>query len=71
MVNDFENEPSVPIVCEQCETTAHVPLSELAEKLEGHNQRLHDGEEQAVVDPDVADSVADLVADDMGLLDGV
>lgn len=70
MEQDSDDGPSVPIVCEQCETTAHVPLSELAEKLERHNQRLHDGEQQAVVDPDVADSVADLVADDMGLLDG-
>lgn len=69
MAQDSDDGPSVPIVCEQCETTAQVPLSELAEKLAGHNQRLHDGEEQAIVDPDVADSVADLVADDMGLLD--
>ncbi len=44
-------------------------LPDLAETLTGHNERLHDGEELAVVDPDVADSLADLIADDMGLFD--
>ncbi|SFS96229.1 hypothetical protein [Halostagnicola kamekurae] len=69
MANDDEGGPRVPIVCDQCETTARVPLSELAETLAGHNDRLHDGRQRAVVDPDVADSLADLVADDMGLLE--
>ncbi|AHG02185.1 hypothetical protein HALLA_20000 (plasmid) [Halostagnicola larsenii XH-48] len=70
MAQDSDDGPSVPIVCDQCETTARVPLPELAETLEGHNDRLHDGEERAVVDPAVADSLADLIADDLGLLDG-
>ncbi len=69
MPNDSEDQPHVPIVCEQCDTTARVALPDLAETLTGHNERLHDGEELAVVDPDVADSLADLIADDMGLFD--
>ena len=62
-------QPGVPIVCEECGTEARVPLDELAARLERHNQTRHDGEEHARVDPEVADRLADLVADDMGLLD--
>ena len=69
MANDSGDHPHVPIVCEQCDTTARVALPELAETLMGHNDRLHDGEELAVVDPAVVDSLADLIADDMGLFD--
>lgn len=65
-----DDEPDVPIVCVECETTAEVPLSELADQLEAHNERMHDGEPVAEVDPDVADQLADLVADELGLLDG-
>ncbi|MCU4924939.1 hypothetical protein OB905_02925 [Halobacteria archaeon AArc-dxtr1] len=63
-----EDDPHVPIVCETCDTEARIPLSTLAETLERHNEQRHDGDELATVDPDVADSLADLVAADMGLL---
>ncbi|MFC7228506.1 hypothetical protein N0B31_13930 [Salinirubellus salinus] len=59
----------VPIVCEECGTEARVPLDELAERLEKHNETRHDGAEHARVDPTVADRLADLVAEDMGLLE--
>ncbi|CCQ33595.1 hypothetical protein HLRTI_002553 [Halorhabdus tiamatea SARL4B] len=65
-----DDEPDVPIVCEECETTAEIPLSDLADQLEAHNERMHDGEAVAEVDPDVADQLADLIADELGLLDG-
>ncbi|QGN06368.1 hypothetical protein Hrd1104_03025 [Halorhabdus sp. CBA1104] len=65
-----DDEPDVPIVCEECETTAEISLSDLADRLEQHNERMHDGEPVAEVDPDVADQLADLVADELGLLDG-
>lgn len=68
---DSDDEPRVPVVCPECETTSRVPLSELADAIERHNEQLHDGEEVADVDPDVADSLADLVADDLGLLEDV
>ncbi|MFB6128142.1 MAG: hypothetical protein ABEJ47_00125 [Halorhabdus sp.] len=65
-----DDEPDVPIVCPACETTAEVPLSDLADQLDAHNERMHDGESVAEVDPDVADQIADLIADELGLLDG-
>jgi hypothetical protein len=64
-----ETPSGVPIVCEECGTEARVPLDELAERLEKHNETRHDGVEHARVDPTVADRLADLVAEDMGLLE--
>lgn len=55
----------VPVVCPACETTTRVALSGLAETLDDHNARLHDGEDVATVDPDLADHLLDLVADDL------
>ncbi len=62
-------EPSVPIVCTDCETETRVPLSDLEEALSRHNEGKHDGEEVAEVDPGLKDQLADLVADDLGLFD--
>lgn len=64
-----ETEPRVPVVCSACETTSRIPLSELADAIERHNDQLHDGEDVAEVDPDVADQIANLVATELGLLD--
>lgn len=57
--------PDVPIVCPECETETRVALDELAGALDAHNERLHGGEEVATVDPDLADHLLDLVADDV------
>jgi hypothetical protein len=64
-----DDDPAVPIVCTDCGTEARIPLDDVADKLESHNARHHDGEEVATVDPELADQLADLVVDDMGLLD--
>jgi hypothetical protein len=64
-----DDAPTVPIVCPACETTSRVPLPELADALERHNDQRHDGDQVAEVDPDVADRVADLVAEELGLYD--
>jgi hypothetical protein len=64
-----DDEPTVPIVCPACETTTRVPLPSVADAVERHNESVHDGESVAEVDPAVSDRLADLVADDMGLLD--
>lgn len=64
-----EESPEVPIVCPACDTRARVPLADVSEQVERHNDRLHDGEECARIDPDVADYIADLVAEDLDLLD--
>ena len=67
MTDDSEDSPRVPILCEACGTETRVPLADLAETLERHNDRLHDGEEVAEVDPSIAEELADIVAEDMCL----
>jgi len=61
-------DPTVPIVCTACETETRVPLAELEDALARHNENAHDGETIAEVDPGLKDQLADLVADDLGLL---
>ena len=63
------DEPSVPIVCDECETETRVPLDDLADALDKHNAQKHDGESVAEVDPAIKDRLADLVAEDLGLFD--
>ncbi|SER84119.1 hypothetical protein [Natrinema salaciae] len=64
-----EDTPRVPVVCPDCETTSRVPLSTVADAIDRHNEQLHDGDDVAEVDPDVADRIADLVAAELGLLE--
>lgn len=64
-----EDDPTVPVVCPECDTESQVPLSSVGETVESHNERLHDGEEVAEIDPAIAERVQDLVAEDLGLLD--
>jgi DNA-directed RNA polymerase subunit N (RpoN/RPB10) len=63
------DEPDVPIRCVECGTETRVPLSVVGDTLDRHNETRHDGEECARVDPELADQLADLVAEDLGLLD--
>lgn len=62
------DDPEVPVVCPECGTTTRVPLDEVADAVERHDERLHDGEDVAEVDPDVSDRLADLVAEEMGFV---
>ena len=64
-----EDDPRVPIVCPACETTSRIPLADVADAIDRHNEQLHDGEDIAAVDPDIADQIADLAASDLGLLE--
>jgi hypothetical protein len=64
-----DTEPMIPIVCETCGTETRVPLSTLEESLRKHNSSRHDGEAVAEVAPEVADELASMVAEDLGLLD--
>lgn len=64
-----DEEPTVPIVCTDCETETRVPLSEVADALSRHNEHKHGGDEIAEVDPVLKDQLADLVAEDMGLFE--
>lgn len=64
-----DDAPDVPIVCTECETTTRIPVDDVAESLERHNDQLHDGEEIAQIDPDIADQLQNIVAEDLGLLE--
>ena len=68
-VSHMTDEPAVPIVCVDCDTTSRIPLSEVAEAIARHNDRLHDGESIAEVDPALKDNIADMVAEDMNLFE--
>ncbi|MFB6126858.1 MAG: hypothetical protein ABEJ79_06160 [Halolamina sp.] len=68
MPADSDDDPAVPIVCPECETETAVPLAEVADAVDRHNDRLHGGDEVAAVDPVVRERLADLVAEDMDLL---
>ncbi|WP_049925772.1 hypothetical protein [Halopiger goleimassiliensis] len=69
MSSDPDDDPRVPITCPECETTSRVPLPDVAAAIDRHNDQLHDGEDVARVDPDVAEQLADMVATDLGLLE--
>ena len=66
-MGDDTDEPTVPIVCEACGTRSRVPLDDLRNSLNTHNEHRHDGEEVAQVDPALTDALADQVAADLGL----
>lgn len=64
-----DDPPEIPIVCPKCGTDSRIPFPDVEKAIENHNERLHDGEVVASVDPDVFDHLADHVAADLGLLD--
>ncbi|MFK8215597.1 hypothetical protein [Haloferax volcanii] len=61
--------PDVPVVCEACDTTTRVPLSEVADAIERHNEQVHDGDDIAQVDPEIVKHVTDLAAKDMSVFE--
>jgi len=65
---DRDGDPDVAVHCPECGTTSRVPLSDAAAPLERHNERLHGGADVARVDPEVADRLTDVVAEELGLL---
>lgn len=69
MTDDGPDTPAVPIVCTSCETTSRVPLDDVAEAIDRHNDRLHDGVPIAEVDPVLKDRLADLIVEDLRLFD--
>lgn len=68
-MTDDPDLPEIPIVCPSCDTRAKIPFSDVEEAVATHNDRLHDGETVASVDPDVFDHLADHVAADLGFLE--
>jgi len=61
----MSDDPEVPVVCPECETTTAVPLADLPEAVTSHNDRLHDGEEVATVDPELVEQVRDIAASEL------
>lgn len=64
-----DDDPEVPIHCPACETTTRVPLAALQERIESHNEAVHDGDDVAQVDPAVAEQFRNIVLEESGLLD--
>jgi len=64
-MSDDDHDPAVPVVRPDCDTETHIPLDDLPGKLDRHNEQRHDGEEVAQMDPDLADRLLDLAADDV------
>lgn len=64
-----DTDPLVPIHCPDCDTTSRVPLADVRDAVDRHNDQLHDGDDVARVDPDIADQIATLAATELGLLD--
>lgn len=69
MSDETSDDPTVPVVCTNCETETEVPLADVADAVERHNDRLHDGERVAQIDPAIAEHITDLVAEDLGVFD--
>ena len=67
MSGDSDDVPQVTIFCEECGTESKVPLPEAADRIDRHNERAHDGEDVAQLDPVVADRLADILAEEMGI----
>lgn len=69
MSGNSEDAPQVTIECPECGTESKVALSDAADRLDSHNERVHDGEAVARLDPVVADRLADILAEEMGILE--
>lgn len=64
-----DDSPRVPIVCQECDTESMVPFSAIEETIDSHNERMHDGESIAEIEPSVRSRLQDVLAEEMGLLD--
>lgn len=62
------DELTVPVLCPVCDTTTRVPLDEAKLAVDRHNERLHDGESVATIDPALKDELARIVAEEMEFL---
>ncbi|MBS3760130.1 hypothetical protein [Halodesulfurarchaeum sp.] len=64
-----EDVPDITITCEACGTDTTVPFPDVEDTIEAHNERQHDGEPVAEIDPAVKSRLQDLLAEEMGLFD--
>ncbi len=64
-----EELPEITITCPECGTETAVPFADVEQTIDSHNERQHDGEPIAEIDPAVKSRLQDLLAEEMGLLD--
>ncbi|MFP4530723.1 MAG: hypothetical protein ACLFNC_05465 [Halodesulfurarchaeum sp.] len=64
-----EDVPEITIICPACGTETAVPFPDVEATIDAHNERQHDGEPVAEIDPAVKSRLQDLLAEEMGLLD--
>lgn len=64
-----EDPPKITITCQACGTETAVPFPDVEETIDAHNERQHDGEPVAEIDPAVKSRLQDLLAEEMGLLE--
>ncbi|MFW5922524.1 MAG: hypothetical protein ACOCRC_04410 [Halodesulfurarchaeum sp.] len=64
-----EDVPEITITCPACGTETAVPFPDVEATIDAHNERQHDGEPVAEIDPAVKSRLQDLLAEEMGLLD--
>lgn len=65
MAEDPPDDVSVPVVCEDCDTTTRVPLPDVQAVIDRHNDTVHGGDAVAQIDPVLRSEIADLAADDL------
>lgn len=61
--------PDITIVCTACDTETAVPFEKVESTIDRHNERQHDGDAIAEIDPAVKSRLQDLLAEEMGLFD--
>lgn len=64
-----EDVPEITIACTACGTETAVPFPDVEATIDAHNERQHDGEPVAEIDPAVKSRLQDLLAEEMGLLE--
>ena len=69
MSGSEDDPPRVPVICEECATESMVPFPEVESTIDAHNERRHDGEPIAEIEPSVKSRLQDVLAEEMGLLD--
>lgn len=69
MSESDEGLPEITIVCPACDTETAVPFEHVEATIDRHNDRQHEGEPVAEIDPAVRSRLQDLLAEEMGLLD--
>ena len=69
MSESDEGLPEITIVCTACDTETAVPFEKVEGMIDRHNERQHDADPIAEIDPEIRSRLQDLLAEEMGLFD--